>query len=148
MTRFRSQTALVTGGTGGQGASHVRAFHAEGANVVIGDIDADRGAALAEELGDRAHFTKLDVTDETSWFHHGVGVRHRRRSSARSRSSERARVSTRKPCRIERLPTRRVVVAPARTHPAGYRDHPAAGTRERIIDITTRGRRTGRPRRI
>ncbi|MFC3996916.1 SDR family NAD(P)-dependent oxidoreductase [Nocardiopsis sediminis] len=67
MTRFRSQTALVTGGTGGQGASHVRAFHAEGANVVIGDIDADRGAALAEELGARAHFTKLDVTDETSW---------------------------------------------------------------------------------
>jgi NAD(P)-dependent dehydrogenase (short-subunit alcohol dehydrogenase family) len=67
MTRFRSQTALVTGGTGGQGTSHVRAFHAEGANVVIGDIDADRGAALAEELGDRAHFTKLDVTDETSW---------------------------------------------------------------------------------
>ncbi|PSL57102.1 3alpha(or 20beta)-hydroxysteroid dehydrogenase [Saccharothrix carnea] len=67
MTRFRSQTALVTGGAGGQGASHIRAFHAEGANVVIGDIDADRGAALAEELGDRAHFTKLDVTDETSW---------------------------------------------------------------------------------
>ena len=46
MPRFDNQTVLVTGGTGGQGSSHVRAFHAEGANVVIGDIDAERGAAL------------------------------------------------------------------------------------------------------
>lgn len=67
MSRFDNQTVLVTGGTGGQGSSHVRAFHAEGANVVIGDIDAQRGAALADELGPRALFTSLDVTDESSW---------------------------------------------------------------------------------
>ncbi|MBJ7357785.1 SDR family oxidoreductase [Nocardioides sp.] len=64
MRRFDDQTVLVTGG---QGSSHVRAFHAEGANVVIGDIDAGRGAALAEELGPRVRFTHLDVTDEGSW---------------------------------------------------------------------------------
>jgi 3alpha(or 20beta)-hydroxysteroid dehydrogenase len=67
MHRFDDQTVLVTGGTGGQGSSHVRAFHAEGANVVIGDIDVERGAALADELGARARFTRLDVTDEGSW---------------------------------------------------------------------------------
>lgn len=67
MHRFDNQTVLVTGGTGGQGASHVRAFHAEGANVVIADIDVDGGAALADELGARARFTRLDVTDERSW---------------------------------------------------------------------------------
>ncbi|GAB3466262.1 SDR family oxidoreductase [Streptomonospora sediminis] len=67
MPRFDNQTVLVTGGTGGQGSSHVRAFHAEGANVVIGGIDADRGAALADELGTRALFTHLNVTDESSW---------------------------------------------------------------------------------
>ena len=67
MPRFDNQTVLVTGGTGGQGSSHVRAFHAEGANVVIGAIDAERGAALADELGPRAHFIPLDVTDESSW---------------------------------------------------------------------------------
>ncbi len=67
MARFDNQTVLVTGGTGGQGASHVRAFHAQGANVVIGSIDADRGEALAEELGDRARSIYLDVTDEDSW---------------------------------------------------------------------------------
>lgn len=67
MTRFDDQTVLVTGGTGGQGSSHVRAFHAEGANVVIGDIAAERGAALADELGARARFIHLDVSDERSW---------------------------------------------------------------------------------
>lgn len=66
MARFDDQTVLVTGGTGGQGSSHARAFHAEGANVVIGGRNPERGAALAEELGTRAHFTHLDVTDESS----------------------------------------------------------------------------------
>ncbi|MFJ9506332.1 SDR family NAD(P)-dependent oxidoreductase [Streptomyces anulatus] len=67
MGRFDHRTVLVTGGTGGQGASHVRAFHSEGADVVIADIDEDRGRALAAELGARALFTRLDVTDESSW---------------------------------------------------------------------------------
>ncbi|WP_435207049.1 SDR family NAD(P)-dependent oxidoreductase [Micromonospora sp. bgisy143] len=67
MSRFTAHTALVTGGTGGQGASHVRALHAEGANVVIGGTNAERGAALAAELGDRALFVRLDVSDEKSW---------------------------------------------------------------------------------
>jgi 3alpha(or 20beta)-hydroxysteroid dehydrogenase len=67
MSTFDNQTVLVTGGTGGQGASHVRAFHAAGANVVIADIDTGRGAELAEELGERARFVHLDVTDEHSW---------------------------------------------------------------------------------
>ena len=67
MSRFANQTVLVTGGTGGQGASHVRALHAEGANVVIGDINAERGAGLAAELGDGARFVRLDVSQEESW---------------------------------------------------------------------------------
>ncbi|MEL7974339.1 glucose 1-dehydrogenase [Isoptericola sp. F-RaC21] len=67
MPRFDNQTVLVTGGSGGQGSSHVRAFHAEGANVVIGGLDADRGAALVDELGSRARFARLDVRDESSW---------------------------------------------------------------------------------
>lgn len=67
MSRFADQTVLVTGGTGGQGASHVRALHAEGANVVIGDINAERGAGLAAELGDGARFVCLDVSQEQSW---------------------------------------------------------------------------------
>ncbi|MEV7372939.1 glucose 1-dehydrogenase [Streptomyces sp. NPDC090301] len=67
MGRFDHRTVLVTGGTGGQGASHVRAFHAEGANVVIAGITEDRGRALAAELGERALSVRLDVTDEHAW---------------------------------------------------------------------------------
>ncbi|WP_275294298.1 SDR family oxidoreductase [Amycolatopsis sp. La24] len=67
MPRFENQTVLVTGGTGGQGSNHVRAFHAEGANVVIGGLNAERGAALVDELGTRARFVRLDVADESSW---------------------------------------------------------------------------------
>lgn len=67
MSRYANQTVLVTGGTGGQGDSHVRAFHAEGANVVVGDINTERGAGLAAELGPRSRFVRLDVSDEQSW---------------------------------------------------------------------------------
>lgn len=49
------------------GVSHVRAFHAEGANVVIADRDAERGAALAVELGERAVHVALDITSEARW---------------------------------------------------------------------------------
>lgn len=49
------------------GASHVRAYHAEGANVVIGAHHDEPGRDLAKELGDRAFFVHLDVTSETDW---------------------------------------------------------------------------------
>ena len=52
--RFIGKTVLVSGGTGGQGAAHLRAYAAEGANVVIGDIRDEAGKALASELGDQA----------------------------------------------------------------------------------------------
>jgi 3alpha(or 20beta)-hydroxysteroid dehydrogenase len=67
MGRFDHHTVLVTGGTGGQGTSHVRAYHAEGARVVIGDTAGARGRTLAAELGERAFPVQLDVTSEQSW---------------------------------------------------------------------------------
>jgi 3alpha(or 20beta)-hydroxysteroid dehydrogenase len=69
MQRFVDRTVLITGGTSGMGASHVRAYHAEGANVVIAGTPSshERGAALRHELGDRAHHVHLDVTSEEQW---------------------------------------------------------------------------------
>ncbi|QUX29511.1 SDR family oxidoreductase [Nocardiopsis akebiae] len=67
MGRFDKQTVLVTGGTGGQGASHVRAYHEEGANVVVAALSEGLGQELAAELGERALFVRLDVTDEDAW---------------------------------------------------------------------------------
>jgi len=69
MPRFTNQTALITGGTGGLGESHVRAYHAEGANVVIGSTANGLGKAteLATELGERALAVRLDVAREDDW---------------------------------------------------------------------------------
>jgi NAD(P)-dependent dehydrogenase (short-subunit alcohol dehydrogenase family) len=58
------KTMLVTGGSSGLGESAVRMGAACGANVVIMDINKDAGAALAEELGEKALFYPTDVTSE------------------------------------------------------------------------------------
>ena len=67
MNRFDNRTVIVTGGARGMGANHARGFVAEGANVVIADILEQEGRELAQELGDRAIFSRLDVTSEKDW---------------------------------------------------------------------------------
>jgi 3alpha(or 20beta)-hydroxysteroid dehydrogenase len=67
MGRLTDKVAIVTGGAQGQGEAIVRAFVAEGARVVIADVAKEPGAALADELGDKAVFRHHDVTDEASW---------------------------------------------------------------------------------
>jgi 3alpha(or 20beta)-hydroxysteroid dehydrogenase len=67
MPELDGRVALVTGGARGIGEAYVRALHAAGARVVIADILHDQGEALAGQLGDRARFVHLDVTDEAEW---------------------------------------------------------------------------------
>ncbi|MDV7209975.1 SDR family NAD(P)-dependent oxidoreductase [Azotobacter beijerinckii] len=62
---LEGKVAVVTGGGSGIGEAIVRLFVAEGARVVIGDIDAS-ASALAAELGDAAIFMRSDVTCEAS----------------------------------------------------------------------------------
>lgn len=61
---FKNMTALVTGGASGLGEASARRLASLGANVVILDRDADRGAMVAKEIGDKARFAKTDVTSE------------------------------------------------------------------------------------
>ncbi|GAA1968898.1 glucose 1-dehydrogenase [Isoptericola halotolerans] len=61
------RVAVVTGGARGIGAAYVRALHDAGARVVVADLLEDAGSALAAELGERARFVALDVTDEDRW---------------------------------------------------------------------------------
>ena len=63
MTRARRQGGDRDGGASGIGRAIVERFVAEGAEVVIADVDADAGAALAAELGDAAAVPATDVTD-------------------------------------------------------------------------------------
>ena len=58
--------ALVAGGASGLGEATARRLHADGAHVVIADLNEDRGRALESGLGDRATFVPTDVTDEAS----------------------------------------------------------------------------------
>ena len=67
MGRLDGKVALITGGARGMGASHARAFIAEGAKVAITDILAEEGEKTAQELGNSAIFIKHDVTKEADW---------------------------------------------------------------------------------
>ena|SRR5690242_12308831 len=57
------KVAVVTGGASGLGEGLVRRFAAEGASVLVGDIDRESGTALAGELGDNVLFVESDVAD-------------------------------------------------------------------------------------
>jgi 3-hydroxyacyl-CoA dehydrogenase/3-hydroxy-2-methylbutyryl-CoA dehydrogenase len=61
--RIDGSGALVVGGASGLGEASARLLHAGGAEVVIADLNEQRGSALAGELGERAQFVRADVTD-------------------------------------------------------------------------------------
>jgi NAD(P)-dependent dehydrogenase (short-subunit alcohol dehydrogenase family) len=64
--RIAGASALVAGGASGLGEATTRRLHAEGASVVIADLNAEKGETLASELGGRARFMAVDVTDEAA----------------------------------------------------------------------------------
>ncbi len=68
--RMDGKVAIVSGGASGIGAAHVRVFAAEGAKVIAGDLQEDKGKAVVEEAnknGGEAAFFRLDVTREEDW---------------------------------------------------------------------------------
>ncbi len=66
MNRIKEQTFFVTGACGGIGGALVRRLAAEGAKLVVSDVDADKLEALARELGPNASAIAADITDEKS----------------------------------------------------------------------------------
>ena len=58
--------AIVTGGASGLGEATVRHLSGNGARVAIFDIQADKGKALAKEIGNNVLFVNVDVTSEDS----------------------------------------------------------------------------------
>lgn len=65
--RLSGKVALISGAADGIGAVTARCFVAEGAQVMLGDVQLDKVAALASELGPNAAAIRLDVTMLTDW---------------------------------------------------------------------------------
>lgn len=68
--RLAGKVALISGAARGQGEAEARLFVREGAAVVLGDIEVERGKMVAADIreqGGQATFVKLDVTQEGDW---------------------------------------------------------------------------------
>jgi len=65
--RLSGKIALVTGGASGLGEAIARRYVAEGARVIVADIDVAGGQAVAQSLGTAASFAKLDVSSGADW---------------------------------------------------------------------------------
>jgi len=63
---IQGKGALIAGGASGLGEATARALAAAGASVVIVDLNAEKGEALAAELGAGAAFVEADVSDEAA----------------------------------------------------------------------------------
>ena len=65
--RLEGKVALVTGAARGNGEAIARRFVAEGASVVLLDVKADLGRAVADDLGPNARFVDADITSAPAW---------------------------------------------------------------------------------
>jgi 3alpha(or 20beta)-hydroxysteroid dehydrogenase len=66
MQRLTGKVAIITGAAGGQGEAEARLFVAEGARIVLTDVQ-EKGEAVASDLGGAALFMRHDVADATAW---------------------------------------------------------------------------------
>lgn len=67
MGRLQGKIAVITGAARGQGEATARLFAAEGAKVVLTDLNETEGQQVARDIGDSALFVRHDVADEGSW---------------------------------------------------------------------------------
>lgn len=67
MSRLLKKIALITGAASGIGRATVERFHAEGATVIITDINDNVGQKFADQFPERAEYYHLDVCQEFDW---------------------------------------------------------------------------------
>jgi len=67
MVRLQGKVVLITGAAQGTGKAVARRAVAEGARVVVTDVQEEKGQRVAASLGNAASFVKLDVTREGDW---------------------------------------------------------------------------------
>ena len=67
MGKLDGKVALITGAAQGMGAAHAHVLAAEGARVILTDVQVTEGEALAASIGANAMFLKHDVSDPQGW---------------------------------------------------------------------------------
>jgi 3alpha(or 20beta)-hydroxysteroid dehydrogenase len=67
MGKLQDRVAIVTGAASGMGAATAELFAAEGAKVVLCDINREMGAAVAAKIGGDAIFHYLDIRNDAGW---------------------------------------------------------------------------------
>ena len=67
MAQLDGKVAIITGAAQGMGEVHAHRFVAEGARVVLTDLQEAAGEAVAKELGESALFVPHDVREEVDW---------------------------------------------------------------------------------
>jgi 3-oxoacyl-[acyl-carrier protein] reductase len=73
--RLEGKVSIITGAGQGIGEAYARRFAAEGARVIVVDVNADKGAAVARDLG--AVFERVDVSSESETQRLAASVRER-----------------------------------------------------------------------
>ena len=63
---IKDRTFIISGGASGLGLATVRDLHSHGGYIAILDLNADNGAKIVSELGDRTKFFEVDVTETSS----------------------------------------------------------------------------------
>lgn len=64
--RFTDKVAVVTGAGQGIGETYAKRLAAEGASVVVAEINEEQGQRVAREIGNKAIFARVDVSDPAS----------------------------------------------------------------------------------
>jgi 3-oxoacyl-[acyl-carrier protein] reductase len=62
--RLKDKVSIITGAGQGIGEAYARRFAAEGAKVIVADVNAEKGQAVADSIGGAAVFERVDVSSE------------------------------------------------------------------------------------
>ncbi|MFD1561650.1 SDR family oxidoreductase [Paraburkholderia silviterrae] len=65
--RLKGKIAVITGAASGVGKADAVLFAAEGARVVLTDVNEEAGRAVAAQIGDAALFVRHDIASEAGW---------------------------------------------------------------------------------